>query len=300
MSATQQNLAILFVDVSGSVELYESLGDAAAFREVHECLAVFRNAVTQHGGRVVKTIGDGALCSFPDVGAAVAAACEMQTRVLHRQSAQKRKIGIRIGLQHGPVLVTDDDVFGDTVNTAARLSQLAASGQIITTAGSVERLPSLQRRATRQLDTFAVKGKQDAVAVFEVLWQSGGDYTLQPRSAGYVLRDAGVSVLRLVHGGKETVVVGSISMGRNAGHGMPLRDPMASRDHARIERRKDKFFLVDQSSNGTFVRLKGGEEFTLRREEMPLYGSGAIAFGHSPHADDAEVVAFSLEASDSD
>jgi adenylate cyclase len=292
MPEQQLNLAILFVDVSDSVRLYESLGDAAAFREVHEYLNVFKSVVVENGGRVVKTIGDGALCAFEKADAAVLAACEMHTRVQAKQAVQQRKIAIRIGLHHGPVLVTTDDVFGDTVNIAARMAQLALSGQIITTAVTVDKLSAKQRDATRQLDTLPVKGKQAAVTVFEVLWQKSVDHTLMPGRLETVLDEAGVSRLQLTHAGREHMVVTSISMGRHSSHGVPLKDPMASRNHAQIERRKDKFVLMDLSSNGTYVCISSGEEFKLRREEMLLHGSGAIAFGHSPRDKDAEVVNF--------
>jgi predicted component of type VI protein secretion system len=106
------------------------------------------------------------------------------------------------------------------------------------------------------------------------------------------LNQTGVSRLRLVHGGSEIMVVTAISIGRHASHGIALKDPMASRNHAQIERRKDKFVLIDLSSNGTYVSMKTGEEFKLRREEMLLHGSGAIAFGHSPRDKNAEIVGF--------
>ena len=297
MSETQSNLSILFVDVSDSVRLYESLGDAAAFREVHDYLTVFKDVVAEYKGRVVKTIGDGALCAFEDADAAVLAACEMHARVQAKQSVQERKIAIRIGLHHGAVLLTDDDVFGDTVNTAARMAQLAAAGQIISTAETIERLSAQQRNTTRRLDALAVKGKHEAVTVFEVLWQTGSDHTQMPGRLDTVMHQAGVSRLRLAHGGKDVVVVTAITIGRHASHGIPLKDPMASRNHAHIERRKDKFVLIDVSSNGTYVSMKTGEEFKLRREEMLLHGNGAIAFGHSPRDKGAEVVGFWCEAS---
>ncbi|HEV7803770.1 MAG TPA: FHA domain-containing protein, partial [Burkholderiales bacterium] len=182
--------------------------------------------------------------------------------------------------------------FGDTVNIAARMAQLALSGQIITTAVTVDKLSAKQRDATRQLDTLPVKGKQAAVTVFEVLWQKSVDHTLMPGRLETVLDEAGVSRLQLTHAGREHMVVTSISMGRHSSHGVPLKDPMASRNHAQIERRKDKFVLMDLSSNGTYVCISSGEEFKLRREEMLLHGSGAIAFGHSPRDKDAEVVNF--------
>ncbi|MEO7728098.1 MAG: adenylate/guanylate cyclase domain-containing protein [Burkholderiales bacterium] len=296
MSEQNANLAILFVDVSDSVRLYESLGDAAAFREVHEYMNVFKQVVVEHHGRVVKTIGDGALCAFEDAGAAVLAACEMHTQVHAKQSVQQRKIAIRIGLHHGPVLLTDDDVFGDTVNVASRMAQLALAGQIISTGETIELLSPEQRIATRRLDALPVKGKHEAVNVYEVLWQAGGDNTQMPGRLDPVLHQAGVSRLRLTHGSREIVVVTSISMGRAATHGIALKDLMASRNHLHIERRQDKFVLIDVSSNGTFISMKSGEEYKLRREEMLLHGSGVIAFGRLTSDKDAEIVSFRCES----
>ena len=65
-----------------------------------------------------------------------------------------------------------------------------------------------------------------------------------------------------------------------------------SRRHAKIELRGGKFVLVDQSSNGTFVTVSGSSEIRLRREEMILYSSGVIAFGHSAREAGAETVEF--------
>jgi adenylate cyclase len=296
MSEQNANLSILFVDVSDSVRLYESLGDAAAFREVHEYMNVFKDVVVEHKGRVVKTIGDGALCAFEDADSAVLAACEMHARVHEKQSVQQRKIAIRIGLHHGPVLLTDDDVFGDTVNVASRMAQLALAGQIISTAETIELLSLEQRNATRRLDALSVKGKQEAITVYEVLWQTGGDHTQMPGRLDPVLHQAGVSRLRVTHRGREIVVVTSISMGRGPSHGIVLKDVMASRNHLHIERRQDKFVLVDGSSNGTFISMKSGEEYKLRREEILLHGSGVIAFGRLTSDQGAELVSFTCES----
>jgi hypothetical protein len=218
----------------------------------------------------------------------------MHARVQKKQAVQQRKIAIRIGLHHGPVLVTDDDVFGDTVNIAARMAQLALGGQIISTAETIEKLSALQRQFTRRLDALPIKGKHEAVNVYEVLWQANepSDHTLMPGRIESALEEAAIGRLRLQHAGKEMMIVTSITIGRHASHGIALKDPMASRNHAHIERRNDKFVLIDLSSNGTFVSMKSGEEFKLRREEMLLHGNGAIAFGHSPRDKSAEVIDF--------
>jgi predicted component of type VI protein secretion system len=68
-------------------------------------------------------------------------------------------------------------------------------------------------------------------------------------------------------------------------------DPKVSRQHARIEKRRDKFVLADHSSNGTFVRLAGEAEICLRREELMLRGSGRIGVGH-PVGHEATAVDF--------
>ena len=74
-------------------------------------------------------------------------------------------------------------------------------------------------------------------------------------------------------------------MGRDPNHDCVILDKMASRNHARIEKRLDKFALIDQSANGTYVTINGRDEVVLRREEFILYGSGTIAFGESPRRD---------------
>ncbi len=296
MGDNKSNLTVLFVDVSDSTRLYEALGDAAAYREVRECLSMFEEVVPAYKGRIVKTIGDGAMCVFPDPDCAVLAACEMQAHVQQRKSTLPHKLAIRIGMHHGPVLVEGHDVYGDTVNTAARMAQLAAGRQIITTSDTIGQVSTQYRNSTRRLDALPIRGKHEEVTVYEILWQTGSDHTQMPGRVEVAQALAEIAQLRLVHGGREIVVYNSVSMGRQASNDIVIRDLMASREHARIERRKDKFVLIDQSSNGTFVRVRSGEEFKLRREEMILHSNGVITFGHSVREDGAEIVAFHCEA----
>ena len=85
----------------------------------------------------------------------------------------------------------------------------------------------------------------------------------------------------------------TITLGRDAQNDIVIADRKASRLHARVERRRDKFVIVDQSSNGTYVTVDGEPEIMLRREELMLRGRGRVTFGHA-HADDpTEFLAFS-------
>jgi pSer/pThr/pTyr-binding forkhead associated (FHA) protein len=83
----------------------------------------------------------------------------------------------------------------------------------------------------------------------------------------------------------------ALIIGREKSCGFVVPDPMASRQHARIEVGDEKYVLVDQSTNGTWVSIEGEAEFVLRREQVPLRGKGRISLGH-PLAADAPVVHF--------
>ena len=135
------------------------------------------------------------------------------------------------------------------------------------------------REATRPLDAIPVKGKAESVEVHELLWHSSSERTVIPgRAAPRLAESAGSLVLRLTHRGRETVLAGTATFGRDAENTVVISDPMCSRRHARIERRASHFALVDQSSNGTYVTIGGGSEIRLRRGfKVPLgYNAGEL------------------------
>jgi len=167
--------------------------------------------------------------------------------------------------------------------------------QIITTLATVERLSPALRESTRKIAALSVKGKGDDVEVCEVIWQDGEDLTMTTPST---IAPAARIALRLTHGSRDIVLEqasAGVSLGRDAGCNFVLADKKASRVHARIERRRDKFFLIDQSTNGTFVTFAGESEIGLRREEVMLRGRGQITFGHSAAESSDETVDFTLQ-----
>lgn len=292
--AQQTELAVLFADIAGSTKLYDTLGDDQAKALIDECLGLMRGVISRYEGRVVKTIGDELMCVLPDADSGHLAATDMQVKVFGLPAVSNVKRAIRIGFHSGPVIEADNDVFGDTVNMAARMAGLAKGMQIITTLDTVERLSPALQNSTRKIAALAIKGKGDDVEVCEVIWQDSEDLTMATPS---IRPAATVTRLRVVHGGKELVLDQSsdaLLLGRDAGCHIVLADRMASRVHARIERRRDKFFLVDQSTNGTYLTLAGESEITLRREEAFLRGRGQIAFGHSLGQSGEDTVEFEV------
>jgi class 3 adenylate cyclase len=294
----QRDLCVVFADVSGSTKLYEKLGDTAALQAIDRCVQSMARATAINKGRVVKTIGDEVMAVFDSAAQGMQAASDMQMRIDEMPPLGSGvKLAIRVGFHFGPAIIEDADVFGDTVNTAARMAGLAKAGQIITTAATVAALPELLRASCRELDALTVKGKAEDVRICEVLWQEGAELTMMsPRTAPAAPAE---TRLALRYGAAELVLDQarpSASLGRDASSDIAVHDPRASRSHARIERRRDKFVLVDVSSNGTYVTFQGETEIALKREEVILRGSGRIVFGHPWSASEpVEALTFSVE-----
>ena len=274
-------VTVLFADVAGSTKLYDAFGDTQAKSMVDDCIAVMRAVVAQYGGRVIKTIGDEVMCVLPTADAGLLAATDMQTKIDALPVVSNTKRAIRVGFHFGPVIEENNDVFGDTVNMAARMAGVAKGTQIITTQSTVQLMVPMLRASTRRIAALAVKGKGDNIAVCEVIWQVGEELTMATPSMTQAPRN--VELVLLYAGGQQFLKDANSAMvlGRDASCQMVVPDRMASRQHARIERRRDKFFLTDQSTNGTFVALEGEAEMVLRREEVMLRGKGRLALGHS-------------------
>jgi class 3 adenylate cyclase len=284
--------AVLFADISGSTRLYETLGDARAFTTINNCLSILQRLTTAHHGQNVKTIGDEIMAVFPDAVSAVQAACEMQLVISHAR-IDGTQLSIRIGFHYGPVIAGDGDVFGETVNIAARMTEIAQAQQIITTGTTVAMLPPIMRTSTRSFDNLPVKGKTDDIEVHEVIWQETEEMTMM---VGRTLTPASAEpTLELIYRGNKFVMDAArpvLTIGRGELADIVIHDRRASRMHARIERRRDKFVFVDLSSNGSYVTFSNEGEVQLRREELVLRESGVICLGHTYKKDPVEVIAF--------
>lgn len=298
MSSSETELAVLFADISGSTRLYEKLGDAEALHAVDRCIKRMERAVEGYRGRIIKTIGDEVMVAFPNADTAFQAAMDMQLRVQDLPPVSGVKLAIRVGFHFGPTIEENNDLFGDTVNTAARMAGLAKAGQIITNAQSLAGVSPLLRASTRDVDRLPVKGKAEEIQIVEVLWQESEELTMKaPSIDPGQAQPSAVVRLCVRHRGKAYLLddkAATLNFGRGEESDIIIEDRKASRSHARIERRRDKYVLIDQSTNGTFVTIASEAEVFLRREEVVLRSKGLIAFGHSAasNSSDLEVVEF--------
>jgi class 3 adenylate cyclase len=292
MSAILRESCVLFADVSGGARLLERLGAEECARAVDRCVKRMERAVTAHGGQVFKIGGGEVAATFPNADAALLSANEMKKRVGDLPPVSGVKLGVRAGFHVGPIVEEGGEVMGEASALAARLVGLAHAEQIVTSAATATRLSGSLRRSIRpvpQLDLADGGG-----AVFEAWDESRAaqpDASPPPSPARPGPR------LVLHYFGRQSTLEGArrvLTLGREPTCDIVVFDKRASRVHARIERRADRFFLVDLSTNGTFVTPEGEPEFMLQREDIALRGAGHIGFGHSL-ADGTEKVEYDVE-----
>jgi adenylate cyclase len=285
--------AVLFADVCDSTAIYESLGDSKALARINRLLRHLDKTVAQYSGVVVKRLGDGMVCQFPLPDAALRAACEMQSAAVELASP---RLAIKVVFIYGPVIMEGADVFGDTVNVAARLVAAANPEQILTTQQTVDSLEVHLQARCRQLYPMKIRGKSDEVMVCDVVWRSDADLTeMLPRDGAGA---AGQWNLKLTYSGSMFMVepAGSVRLGRDKLNDIVVASTRASRVHARIFGRHGNFVIADQSSNGTFVLVDGNSrEMVLRREEAVLGERGWIGLGKSATSHGDHVLRFRLE-----
>ena len=291
-------LAIVFADVVGSTKLYEQLGDLRARDMVGICIEVMRAATEQNQGTVIKTMGDEVMATFPTADDALNAAAQMQKQISTHPALKvdDHTVAIRIGCNFGPVVVENRDIFGSAVHTANRMTSQAKAGQIMTTESLVDQLSNEWRASVRQIDIATLKGRSSEVALFEVLSQPEETTSMVPtipaRNRAKQLR------LRLRYQGQELYVDESranVNIGRAEENDLVIKGNLISRLHARVEVNRNKFMLIDQSTNGTFVLGKDGEEAFVRRDSMQIRGEGLIGLGKAPDSNSSQVIRYTCE-----
>jgi class 3 adenylate cyclase len=283
--AGQSLLAILFADVSGSTKLYETLGDAKARHLVSRCIQLMTESTERHGGSLIKTIGDEVMCRFPSADQAAAAALDMQEQVAKASISEGGfNLAIHVGFHFGPVVIEENDVFGDAVNLASRMVNLSKRDQVLTTGQTMAALSPKWHKASRQIDRAAVRGKKEEIDVYELIWQEAEATRMTGKA--WVMPQAGpAGVLRLRMGTQEIEISEthpSATVGRAEQNDFVLKGDLISRLHARIDYRNRRFILSDQSTNGSWVVDAAGKESIVRHDTHVLTGSGVISFGHLP------------------
>jgi class 3 adenylate cyclase len=280
MAKGSKDVTIMFIDIAGSTRLYQEYGDTLAQDSIARCLIRMSEIIKRHKGTVVKFIGDEILCYLSDPELAFNAAFKLQETAKDTIDPNGVSLALRIGMHYGSAIVEATDMFGDSVNVAAAMRDIAKGGQIIASDAIVEFIPPEIAHFTRRYDTSRIKGRQEQTVIYEVMWE--GEASTQILSGTTTLENMKSSKLQLSFQDSEIALLANmpaLTIGRDLNCGIVVEGNLVSRQHAIIEYRRGKFLVRDQSTNGTYVLTEDGRSIYLRREEFPLWGVGKISLG---------------------
>lgn len=299
MSQRVENLAVLFADICGSTALYENFGDDLARKMISRCIDTMSGKISVYQGKLIKTIGDEVMVTFPSAEAAFHAACAMQVAVGNDRPADGVALQIRIGFNYGEVIKESDDVFGNTVNVAARVAAITRAGQILATQWVFNALPPDLQNKLRQIMRAEFKGKQEYQEIYQVICEQ--EDTQNTRFGIQVYRQSpDNNAEMLLHYRDQSLKVNkerrSVALGRGESCDIVVKNDFASRVHLHIELRSGKFIILDESTNGTYIRFSDGHEVHVTCEEISLENNGSISLGQSFAENPVEVIEFSISS----
>ena len=285
-------VTVVFTDITGSTRLFESLGNTKATQAITRLTKWIADICEAHQGRVVKYLGDGVLMTFAQSRDAI------ETVVVLQGQHQKRIRGwpepfhmrLQVGLARGEVVEQDGDCYGDAVNVASRLCDLAGPDQILASEAVMAQLPADTLVRSRRLGAMTIRGRAEPCVVHRIEWQSevlSETFTIQavllPKSeAGPATAPQFIELswLDLTVCFSHTEL--PLFLGRDTTANFEVPDPRVSRKHARIEWRAGRFYFEDVSSYGSSVRFSGSTTaVALRRQGCVLLMKGEIALGAS-------------------
>ncbi|MEO8410155.1 MAG: adenylate/guanylate cyclase domain-containing protein [Propionivibrio sp.] len=290
---------VLFANVAGNARLHEKLGSAETARAVDRCLKRMERAVTAFGGRIVKTAGNELSAVFDLANEAYYAALEMQQRVGDLPPVSGVELAVRVGFSHGSLSEADGNLRGPAVEQALYLTGLAKPGQTLTSSQARATLSLVLKKSTRNLGPASASGKAQGMNVFEAMPPDAAALaTLAAGASGAAATgDERVGALRLRYADTVTTLdehKKEIRIGRDADSDIVIHDRRASRQHATIARRRDRFVLIDNSTNGTYVTVASRPELLVRREECVLRERGRLCFAAPGSNADADCADFEL------
>jgi adenylate cyclase len=299
MPQSVEKLAVLFADICGSTALYENLGDDLARKLIFQCINTMSDKIFAGQGTLIKTIGDEVMATFPSAEAAFHAACSIRDAVENILPLDGVPLHIRIGFNFGPVIKESNDVFGNTVNVASRVTAITRAGQIMATQAVFDGLPVDLRKRMGQILRAELKGKQDPFVLYQIILEHEDVESTRIGMPAFRKSQDNIDEMILRYRGRSIKVnkeCRSVVLGRDDTCDLVVHNELASRLHIRIELRFGRFIIVDQSTNGTYVRFSDGNVAHITRDEIYLQGNGSISLGQSFAENPADIVEFEISS----
>lgn len=286
---------VLFADIADSSRFLVEGGDARARAVFRRCLDAMIEVAEEETGQVVDEKGDEVMALFPDPTRAAGAAGEMQLRIgaISAENSDLPRLSLRIGFEHGPIIESDDGVFGTTIYISARLVSLAKGGQVLTTKETLRSIDEGSRYDTRFFSRQVLRGQPQEREIIELLWDPGN-------STAWIARTSNEAIGRIEHveidhaGTVYRIDAASprLELGRNPSCDVPVRHKAVSRLHARVSWNNGSVHVEDLSTNGTLVEPDVEASVPLHHEQTRLAGAGLLRLGTTKASDDAPVVSY--------
>jgi serine/threonine protein kinase/class 3 adenylate cyclase len=181
----KSKVTIFFTDVVGSTTYFDRFGDTAGLLLLHRHDNLVTSAVEEFQGMVVKKIGDSVMAEFPQPVLAVRAAIAIQRRLLvqNQSAAENERLLIRTGIHYGTGFRRGNDLFGDAINLAARITKRSGPGQILISHSLREALADTET-VCMSLGKVSLEGKAESEELYEVVWTDTAPFERQPTTWG--------------------------------------------------------------------------------------------------------------------
>lgn len=164
--------AVMFTDIVDSTAMTSRLGDEKSVEMVRAHDSMVRRALSDAGGHEVKHTGDGIMASFSDLVAGITSTCAIQRSFDNFNKSSTEKLQVRIGLHCGEPVQDSNDLFGSTVQMAARICAQASAEEILVSDAVHRDLP--RRFSASPLGTRSLKGFLEPVPLYRVEWRQSG------------------------------------------------------------------------------------------------------------------------------
>ncbi len=285
----RKNLCVLVAEVVGGPSADTSVDMLEARHAIDRCMRRIDLAIEANEGAALHRTDEGVTACFERCDMAVLAACEMLERIQSLPPLRGKRLATRIGIHYGkvdPGRGTPEE--GEEV--ASLLSAAARGGEALVTGAAILLLSPATRHFARQL-TAPREGLETLEWPLYAVSRQPESVISLPPAARLLQR------LRLRHQ-EEVLFIDEqrpiLLFGRELGNDVVIMDPRASRQHARIERRRNGFVLVDYSTNGCYVVEDSGDERCVKGNEVPLVGPGRIGCGFSANEVERDLVFFEI------
>ncbi|MGV6848628.1 MAG: adenylate/guanylate cyclase domain-containing protein [Marinibacterium sp.] len=278
---------VLMTDISGSTSLYETSGNTHALAVISRMLDRMRAIVEALGGTCVKSQGDDVLSYFDHPERAFQAAWNLINE------PWPDGLSVHAGMYMGQFLNHENDIYGDTVNTAARLAAMAKGGEVLLGDDSFDMLTDATRARLLPIGKIQLKGKAEPTRVYSGSVMDFNQQTVVTQRMDTDDR-ARAETAEFRFGGRVWQISEgeTLTIGRAPECDIVIAEAWVSRKHAQISLRRWQLEYTDHSSSGSVLELSNGKLITVHRRATLLSGHGVIYAGTRADPDSQSAVRF--------